>query len=69
MGFDVLPSSANFVFARMESAERAKATYRALRDRKILVRYFDRPLLSDGLRITVGTDDEIAALLEALRET
>jgi histidinol-phosphate aminotransferase len=69
MGFDVLPSSANFVFARLESAERARATYRALRDRKILVRYFDRPLLSDGLRITVGTDEEISTLLEALRET
>jgi histidinol-phosphate aminotransferase len=68
MGFDVLPSSANFVFARLETAERARATFRALRDRKILVRYFDRPLLSDGLRITVGTDEEISALLEALRE-
>ena len=69
MGFEVLPSSANFVFARLDSAERARATYRALRDRKILVRYFDRPLLSDGLRITVGTDEEISALLAALRET
>jgi len=68
MGFDVLPSSANFVFARLESAARARATYQALRDRKILVRYFDRPLLADGLRITVGTDEEISSLLAALRE-
>jgi histidinol-phosphate aminotransferase len=69
MGFDVLPSSANFVFARLPSAERARATYQALRDRNVLVRYFDRPLLDDGLRITVGTDDEVSTLLAALRES
>jgi histidinol-phosphate aminotransferase len=68
LGFDVLPSSANFVFARAASAERARETYRALRERGILVRYFDRRLLDDGLRITVGTDDEISSLLAALEE-
>jgi len=68
LGFEVLPSSANFVFARAESAEKARATYRALRDHGILVRYFDRPLLDDGLRITVGTEEEVAALVAALAE-
>jgi histidinol-phosphate aminotransferase len=68
IGFDVLPSSANFVFARLGTADRARATYRALRERGILVRYFDRPLLDDGLRITVGTDEEISTLLTAIRE-
>ena len=66
LGLEVLPSSANFVFARLGSSERARAAYQSLKERGILVRYFDRPLLSDGLRITVGTDDEITALLDAL---
>jgi histidinol-phosphate aminotransferase len=65
-GLEVLPSAANFVFARFPSAEAARAAYRSLKDRGILVRYFDRPLLDDGLRITVGTDDEIRELLANL---
>jgi histidinol-phosphate aminotransferase len=68
LGFEVLPSSANFVFARLGSDARARAAYQFLKGRGILVRYFDRPLLADGLRITVGTDDEIAALLVSLAE-
>jgi len=67
-GFNVLPSSANFVFARLGSRERASGAYRFLKDRGILVRYFDRRLLNDALRITVGTDEEIDLLLGALRE-
>ncbi len=63
-----LPSQANFVFVRLGSAERARAAYQHLREHDILVRYFDRRLLADGLRITVGTDDEIDALLAALTE-
>ena len=66
LGLDVLPSSANFVFARFPTAERARTAYRALKERGILVRYFDRPLLDDGLRITVGTDLEIDELLGAM---
>jgi histidinol-phosphate aminotransferase len=66
LGFDVLPSSANFVFARLTEAKRARAAYDFLKARGILVRYFDRRLLDDGLRITVGTDDEVTALLDAL---
>lgn len=68
LGFDVLPSRANFVFARAGSAARAAHVYRALRDRGILVRYFARRLLDDGIRITVGTDAEVDALVTALRE-
>ena len=65
-GLDVLPSAANFVFARFGSADQARGAYRSLKERGILVRYFDRPLLDDGLRITVGTDPEIDELLQAL---
>jgi histidinol-phosphate aminotransferase len=68
LGFQVLPSQTNFVFARLSSAERASAAYQFLKDRGILVRYFKLRLLDDGLRITVGTDHEIDALLKALRD-
>ena len=68
LGFEVLPSSANFVFARAGSKERAKGTYQSLRNRGILVRYFERPSLDDALRITVGTEEEVAALIAALAE-
>lgn len=74
LGYQVLPSQTNFVFARLPGAsgrtgaERAAGAYQFLKDRGILVRYFKLRLLDDGLRITVGTDEEIDALLQALRE-
>jgi histidinol-phosphate aminotransferase len=68
LGLEVVPSEANFVFARLSGARVAKKAYQALKERGILVRYFDRPMLDDGLRITVGTDSEVDALLETLRQ-
>ena len=64
-GFAVLPSAANFVLAR-RPGEDQEGTYVELKRRGILVRYFPVPELHDALRITVGTDEEIAALLRAL---
>lgn len=66
LGMLPLPSRANFVFVRIGSRARAQAAQQFLRRRGILVRYFSMRLLDDGLRITVGTDQEIDALLEAL---
>jgi histidinol-phosphate aminotransferase len=66
LGLRSLPSRANFVFVRMGSPVRAHAAQQFLRQRGILVRYFAMRLLDDGLRITVGTEPEIDALLEAL---
>ena len=66
LGFQVLPSQANFVLAR-KPGENLKGVYEALKHRKILVRYFDAPGLRDCLRITVGRPREVAALLSALR--
>ncbi len=63
-GFAVLPSESNFVLARRAGTAQ-EATYLALKRKGILVRYFATPELHDALRITVGTDDEIAALLQA----
>lgn len=68
LGLEVLPSEANFVFARLASAAAAAAAYRFLRDQGILVRYFPARMLDDGLRITVGTDDQVEAVLAALKD-
>lgn len=66
LGFEVLPSAANFVFAR-HPAHDAAALAQALRERNIIVRHFRLPRIDQFLRITVGTDDECAALANALR--
>jgi histidinol-phosphate aminotransferase len=65
LGFAVLPSVATFVFARRAGEDLAPLA-RALAGRDILVRHFPTPEARDGLRITVGTDDEIDGLLAAL---
>ncbi|HAU37518.1 MAG TPA: histidinol-phosphate transaminase [Phycisphaerales bacterium] len=67
MGWKVWPSEANFLLARPPAGD-AKRLYEALKDRGILVRYFQQPRLDDKLRITVGSDEQNAALLAALRE-
>lgn len=67
LGFEVLPSSANFVFARHPEHEGAKLAA-SLRAEAILVRHFNKPRISDYLRITVGTEDECSRLIEVLRK-
>jgi histidinol-phosphate aminotransferase len=68
LGLEVVPSQSNFVFARMKSAEKAAGAYRFLKEHGILIRYFPARLLDDGLRVTVGTEVEIDALLASLKE-
>jgi histidinol-phosphate aminotransferase len=67
MKFSLRPSQANFVMARPPKGD-ARYMYYELRDRGILVRYWDRPRLDDKLRITVGTEEENQALIAALKE-
>lgn len=64
-GFDVLPSAANFVFVRHPQHAAAELAA-ALRGRGIIVRHFSQPRIENYLRISVGTDQECAALTEAL---
>lgn len=65
-GFDVLPSRANFVFAR-HPQHSGQALYTGLRERKVLVRHFgSNAKLANHLRITVGTEAQTQALLAAL---
>ena len=67
LGFDVLPSSANFIFARHPRHDAEKSAL-ALRQRGIIVRHFKLPRIEQFLRITVGTDEQCAALTTALKE-
>ncbi len=66
LGFDVMPSQTNFLLARPPRFA-AKRWFKELRDRKILVRFFDKPGINRFLRITIGTEREMAALLKAVR--
>ena len=67
LGLDVLPSSANFVFARHPSYA-GKALAAALRERAVLIRHFTAPRISDFLRITIGSESDLGRLMEALSE-
>jgi histidinol-phosphate aminotransferase len=66
LGFDVLPSHANFVWARRTDRS-VQALFEELKKRNILVRYMNYGEHGDGLRISVGTDAEIDRLLDELR--
>ncbi|MBU2407381.1 MAG: aminotransferase class I/II-fold pyridoxal phosphate-dependent enzyme, partial [Gammaproteobacteria bacterium] len=65
LGFEVLPSQANFVFAR-HPAHDAAALFAALRARAVLVRHFDAPRIAQYLRISIGTRQQCTALVDAL---
>lgn len=68
LGFDVLPSAANFIFARHAGHEGAELTAK-LRERSIIVRHFRNPArIAPFMRITVGTDAECDSLVAALKE-
>ena len=67
LGFEVVPSAANFIFARHPQQDAAKLS-QALRDRAIIVRHFKQSRIDQYLRITVGTDGESLTLLNALKE-
>ncbi len=67
LGFEVLPSGANFIFARHPAHDGAELAAR-LRERSIIVRHFKSPArIAPFLRITVGTDAECDVLLAALK--
>jgi histidinol-phosphate aminotransferase len=65
--YGVIPSSGNYVFATPPD-HNGKRVYEALYARKILVRHFSDPVLAHGLRITIGTREEMEKLLAALGE-
>ena len=67
LGFVVLPSLANFVLARHEKLA-GEQLYLGLKQRGILVRWFDEPRIRDFVRITIGTPAEMEQLLQAVKE-
>jgi histidinol-phosphate aminotransferase len=67
MGFTVIPSTANFVFISHPAAA-AGAIYQQLREKGILVRYFNKPRIDNYLRVSIGSDEEMDCFLKALAE-
>ncbi len=66
MGFEVLPSAANFLFVR-HARQAAGELFAALRERQIIVRYFNKPRVDEFLRISIGTDNDMDELLAVLK--
>ena len=66
LGFSVVPSHANFLWCT-HARESARTLYERLKQNRILVRYMDYPGWGDGLRISVGTDEQTDALLTLLQ--
>jgi histidinol-phosphate aminotransferase len=66
LGFEVVPSQANFVWCT-HAKQSAKALYERLKAAQVLVRYMNYAGWGDGLRISVGTDEQIEALLGLLK--
>ena len=67
LGFTVIPSKTNFLFAKKEGLS-GMAFYLKLRERGVLVRHFETERLKDYNRITIGSDSEMDAFLEASKE-
>ncbi len=67
-GFELSPSAANFVFVKPPAGSSAAAVADALRERRILVRHYDRDPIAGWFRITVGTRVQHERLLAALKE-
>ncbi len=67
MGFEVVPSKANFLFAKSPDVD-GGVLYEKLREKSILIRHFDKEAISQYNRITIGTREEMDCFLEAVSE-
>lgn len=67
LGFTVLPSKANFVFITREGMD-GEQLYRTLKERGILIRHFSKEAIREYNRVTIGTEEEMEAFLQAVRE-
>jgi len=65
MGFQVIPSQANFIFASSKQYPGA-LLFQKLREQGILVRYFDKPKIDNFIRVTIGTDEEMDRFIDAV---
>ncbi len=69
LGLMALPSQANFLLCQVPDNPGAAKLYQSLKERGVLVRFFDSEGLRDKLRISIGNDEENQALLDALRDS
>ena len=67
MGFEILPSKANFIFAKKKGFS-GETIYTELKKRGILVRHFKSERIKDFVRITIGTETQMNALTEKIKE-
>ena len=67
LGFEVLDSKANFIFATHKNYD-GKYIYESLKDKGVLVRFFNKDRINKFVRITIGTDEEMKILVEKLKE-
>lgn len=67
LGFEVFPSATNFLFARPPASLPAAELTDRLRQDSVLIRYFNKPRIDGFVRISVGTDEEMAVLLDLVR--
>lgn len=67
LGFTVLPSKANFLFAKSDRVE-GETLYLKLKEKGVLIRHFTNPLICDYNRITIGTHEQMEILIEKIKE-
>ena len=67
LGFETLPSKANFIFTTNRNIS-AEKLFNYLKSKNIYVRYFNKPRISEYLRITIGTQEQMEALIKAIKE-
>ena len=65
LGFTVIPSRTNFLFVKTDKMG-GEDLYKKLKDRGILVRHFSNPRISDYIRVTIGTDEQMAVCIAAI---
>jgi len=68
LGYRIIPSQANFVFPQPPQKGRGIDFYEALFNRRILTRHYDEEGLRDGVRMTIGTREEMATVLKVMKE-
>jgi histidinol-phosphate aminotransferase len=67
LGFTILPSKANFIFITHPEIE-AASLFQQLKEKGVLVRFFNKPRISNYLRVTIGTDEEMHQFLSSVKE-
>ncbi len=67
IGFDVLPSAANFIFITHKEVS-AEEIFKTLKEKGVLVRYFKKDRINNHLRVSIGTDEEMSIFIEKLKE-